>query len=476
MADAGSRHAAGPSGGSGEPRPYARCFTTSIARRMAGFPKDFVWGATAAYQIEGAVTEEGRGESIWDRFSHTPGNVVNGDTGDVACDHFHRWQADVSIMAGLGLEAYRFSIAWPRIVPAGSGSTNPMGPDFYDRLVDELLANDIEPYPTLYHWDLPQALELDGGWTDRTTAEAFAEYAGVVAGRLGDRVTKWMTLNEPWVSATLGYELGVHAPGRRSLRNSLAASHHLLLGHGLAVEAIRAAASRAEVGIVLNFEPKHPATSDDRDRTEARVADALMNRWYLDPVTGRGYPHEGVAATGWDQAEIRSGDLESIAAPLDQLGVNYYRRAIVSSPMNSDEGPRSLRKDERVTDIGWEVYPDGISEILSWIWDTYGIGSMYVTENGAAYHDKQEGRYHDTDRIDFLRDHISQVEALVDRGVPVDGYFVWSLLDNFEWAWGYSQRFGIIHVDYATQRRTLRSSAHWYADLVSSGGLPAGPA
>ena len=439
---------------------------------MAGFPEDFVWGAaTAAYQIEGAVDADGRGPSIWDRFSHTPGTTVDGHTGDVACDHYHRWREDIGLMAELGLDAYRFSIAWPRVIPKGRGEVNRAGLDFYDRLIDGLLEAGIEPYPTLYHWDLPQALEDEGGWPSRATAEAFGEYAAVVADRIGDRVVKWMTLNEPWVSATNGYELGVHAPGRHSPADALDAGHHLLVGHGLAVQALRAAVPGADVGIVLNLEPKHPATADAADRRQSDVAHALMNRWYLDPILGRGYPPEGVRATHWEQTVVRNGDLDTIATPIDHLGVNYYTRQIVDEAAEHRGGRRLAQRSDRVTDMGWEVYPPGIAEVLEWLHAEYAIETLFVTENGAAYHDRGT-TFDDADRVAFLRDHLVEVAGAIERGVPVAGYFVWSLMDNFEWAWGYTQRFGITHVDFETQQRTPRASARWYSRLIAGGTIP----
>ncbi len=437
------------------------------------FPAGFLWGAaTASYQIEGAANEDGRGESIWDRFSHTPGRIDNDDTGDVACDHYHRWPDDIALMGELGLHAYRFSVAWPRIVPTGSGTVNPAGLDFYDRLVDGLLEAGITPHLTLYHWDLPQTLQDAGGWPVRGTAEAFAEYAGVVAQRLGDRVRHFATLNEPWCAAHLGYQEGVHAPGHTSLEESLAASHHLLLGHGLATQAVRAAAPDAAVGIVLNFEPKHPASDDPLDVAAAEVAHARMNRWYLDPVAGRGYPQVGVDATGWNLAEVRNGDLEIIAQPIDFLGVNYYTREIVSTADTAGGAAGVLTASDRKNDMGWEVYPAGLAEILDWIWDEYRIGPLYVTENGAAYHDAGDTPpFHDEARRTYVRDHLDAALDSIERDVPLVGYFVWSLLDNFEWAWGYAQRFGIIHVDYETQQRTIRQSGRWYADVIAANTL-----
>jgi beta-glucosidase len=438
------------------------------------FPQGFVWrAAPATYQLDGAVAEDGRGESNWARFSHTPGTVAGDATGDVACDHYHRWPEDIALMGELGLAAYRFSIAWPRIQPTGRGLANPAGLDFYDRLVDGILEAGIDPVITLYHWDLPQALEDTGGWRSRDTAEAFAAYAGIVAARLGDRVRTIATLNEPWVSSTLGYLDGIHAPGRTSQSEALAAAHHLLLAHGLGVQAVRAETPGADVGIVLNFEPKHPALDHPLDLAEAEIAHALMNRWYLDPLSGRGYPEPGVAATGWDQSEVAAGDLDVIAQPLDFLGVNYYSREVVRSPQLPADEPGLLRKGDRRTAMDWEVYPSGLTEILDWIWEDYGIGPLYVTENGAAFRDEGTSPpFDDEDRRTYLADHLAAARNALAHGVPLAGYFVWSLLDNFEWAWGYDQRFGIVHVDYDTQQRTIRQSGRWYADVIAANALP----
>ena len=435
------------------------------------FPEGFLWGAsTSAYQIEGAVRADGRGESIWDRFSHTPGHVVNGDTGDVACDHYHRWEEDVALVAELGLSAYRLTVAWPRVVPEGSGPVNEAGLGFYDRLVDALLAKGIEPMVVLYHWDLPQMLEERGGWPARATALAFADYAAVVAARLGDRVRLIATCNEPWCSATLGYLTGEHAPGRRSREGALAAGHHLLLAHGLGAQAIRAAAPGARVGIILDFAPQHPASDDPRDVALAAVADAQRNRWYLDPLTGRGYPEEGVAAHHWAMEEVLPGDLDTICQPLDFLGVNYYSRHVVRSPELPQQAPGLRRPSPHVTDMGWEIYPPGLTETLVRLDAEYRVGPLYVTENGAAFRDASPAPpFNDLRRIAYLRDHLAAVHTAIEQGAPVRGYFVWSLLDNFEWALGYSQRFGLVHVNHDTQERTVRASGRWYAAAAAAG-------
>ncbi len=444
------------------------------------FPADFTWGAaTASYQIEGAVHAEGRGESIWDRFSHTPGRVLNGDTGDVACDHYHRMRDDVALIAGLGLNAYRFSVSWSRVLPEGSGAVNPAGLDFYDRLVDELLARGIAPFVTLYHWDLPQALEDAGGWPVRATAEAFADYAGIVAARLGSRVRAIATLNEPWVAADLGYRIGVHAPGRTDPAAALAASHHLLVGHGLGMQAIRAAAPTTAAGIVLNLSPQHPASPHPLDLEAAADEHAWLNRWYLDPIMGRGYPEAPAWAAGHARAEVRDGDMALIQAPIDFLGVNYYSRNVVRSA-----GLPPLDATEHVerTGLGWEVYPTGLVEVLEFVASRTGALPLYITENGAAYPDDAVEPARDPARVRFLRRHLDAALDAIEQRIPLHGYFVWSLLDNFEWALGYGPRFGLVHVDYGTLERRVRDSGRFIEAVARSGRLPlaatadAGPA
>jgi beta-glucosidase len=435
------------------------------------FPDGFVWGtATASYQIEGAAREDGRGESIWDRFSHTPGRVRNGDTGDVACDHYHRYREDVALMAGLGFNAYRFSISWPRVLPAGTGAVNAAGLDFYDRLVDELLANQIAPFATLYHWDLPQALEDAGGWPRRATAEAFAEYAGIVAGRLGDRVRSIATFNEPWVVADHGYRNGTHAPGRSDPAAAIAAAHHLLVAHGLGMQAIRTAAPATPAGIVLNLAPQHPASPHPLDLEAASAAHDWLNRWYLDPLVGRGYPELPSWAPGGVRSEIQDGDMDLIAAPLDFIGVNYYNQSRVRSALLPPLGPGGDPPER--TGMGWEVYPAGLAEVLEFVASRSGDLPLYVTENGAAYPVDEADPARDPARVSFLRRHLAVALDALERGVPLRGYFVWSLLDNFEWAQGYSPRFGIIHVDYPTLERRVRDSARFMGALARSGRLP----
>ncbi|MEV6977190.1 family 1 glycosylhydrolase [Kitasatospora sp. NPDC093806] len=467
------------------------------------FPPGFRWGAaTAAYQVEGAAAEDGRTPSVWDTFCRTPGRVHDGDTGDVATDHYHRYREDVALMAGLGLDAYRFSLAWPRVRPGGSGPANRAGLDFYDRLVDELLAHGITPVVTLYHWDLPQPLEDAGGWTTRSTAHRFAEFAALAAGRLGDRVTSWTTLNEPWCSAFLGYGSGVHAPGRADPVAALTAHHHLLLAHGLAVGALRAALpAGAEVSLTLNLADVRARTDDPADRDAARRIDGLANRIFLDPVFHGRYPADVLADTAHltDWAFVRDGDLTAIARPLDALGLNYYTPTVVSaeqptapdhtpaegpredghgggerSPWPADEGIRFHPAAGPRTAMGWPVDPDGLYRLLSRLRTELPGLPLLVTENGAAYEDRPDatGAVHDPERIAYLHGHLDAVRRAIADGTPVRGYFLWSLLDNFEWAYGYSKRFGIVHVDFASLRRTPKSSAHWYAELIRTGRLP----
>jgi beta-glucosidase len=434
------------------------------------FPEDFTWGvATASYQIEGAYDEDGRGESIWDRFSKTPGKVLDGDTGDIACDHYHRMPEDVRLIADLGVSAYRFSIAWPRVVPDGTGEVNHRGLDFYDHLVDELLDAGLTPFPTLYHWDLPQALEDRGGWRNRATAEAFLDYATAVTDRLGDRVAGFTTLNEPWCSAILGHLTGEHAPGLQDRGAALAASHHLMLGHGLVAQHLHA--SGLEVGYVVNHEAMIPASDHPADVAAARMADQKMSDWFLDPVVGRGYPPSVVADYQWDEEPVRSGDLEVISEPLDFIGLNYYTARLVADPGLPDK----VRANRRIvpvelTDMGWPVYPDGLTTHLRRLADDYGFERIYITENGAAYRDvvDPDGAVRDPDRISYLARHFEAASEAMHAGVPLAGYFVWSLMDNFEWALGYSKRFGLVYVDYPTGRRIPKASYQWLRGQVSA--------
>ncbi len=460
------------------------------------FPAGFVWGAaTAAYQIEGAAAEGGRTPSIWDTFSRTPGKVRNGDTGDIAADHYHRYREDVALMAELGLGAYRFSLAWPRIQPAGSGPANEAGLDFYDRLVDELLANGITPVATLYHWDLPQTLEDQGGWLNRDTAYRFAEYASLTARRLGDRIGTWTTLNEPWCSAFLGYGSGVHAPGRTSPAEALTAHHHLLLAHGLGVAALRAELpATAQVSLTLNLAAVRPLTADPADLDAARRIDGLANRIFLDPVFHGSYPADVLADTAevTDWSFVHDGDLAEISRPIDSLGINYYTPTVVAaddpehpaprqdghagelSPWPADTGVRFLPAEGSRTAMGWPVDADGLYELLTRLRDDLPGLPLLVTENGAAYDDYSDptGAVHDPERVAYLHGHLDAVRRAAADGVPVCGYFLWSLLDNFEWAYGYGKRFGMVHVDFASQRRTPKDSARWYAEVIRTGRLP----
>ena len=428
------------------------------------FPAGFVWGAaTSAYQIEGAVAEEGRGPSIWDTFCRVPDAIADGSNGDVACDHYHRWPEDLDIVASLGVDAYRFSIAWSRVQPDGSGAWNERGLDFYDRLVDGMLARGLAPYATLNHWDLPQALQDKGGWGERETVHRFVEYARHMQRRLGDRVRSIATHNEPWVAAVLGHQTGVFAPGLKSRALAMQVAHHLLLSHGLALQALRADGCRAELGLVLNLAPMHPATDTPADRDKARIEDGLLRRWYLDPVVHGRYPADALAALGADAPQVQPGDMAAIAQPVDFVGVNYYSRSVVSAGAPRDAKAVGCE----VTAMGWEVYPEGLTELLVGLHRDYPGLPLLITENGAAFDDLAiDGRVEDAARVQYLQRHVAAVADAIAQGVPVRGYFVWSLLDNFEWSSGYVKRFGIVHVDYATQRRTLKASAHWYRDFV----------
>ena len=449
------------------PRPQA------LPNNLSHFPADFTWGvATAAYQIEGAVDADGRRASIWDTFAHTPGKVLNGDTGDQACDHYRRWREDVGLLRELGVGAYRFSISWPRILPTGSGNVNAAGLDWYERLVDALLEGGIKPWVTLYHWDLPQPLEDAGGWPERATADAFVELAETVGRRLGDRVETWSTLNEPWCSAFLGYQLGAHAPGKTDLRRAFQASHTLLLAHGRAVDALRAVCPRARVGIVLNPTPVEAASDADADVAAARRADAYLNRWFFDPLFGRGYPADLLEYLGSRFQLPTDADLRAIATPIDFIGINYYRPTIVRAHASEAalEFSSVSSPNEPVTEMSWIVRPSGLRDLLLRIHRDYPIRELAITENGAAYPDPSptDGRVHDPERTRYVAEHIAAVGEAIDAGVPVTGYFVWSLLDNFEWAQGYSNRFGLVHVDFASQRRTLKDSGRWYQELIAS--------
>jgi beta-glucosidase len=440
---------------------------------LPDFGTGFRWGvATAAYQIEGGAAEGGRGPSVWDTFSHTPGRVRGDATGDVTCDHYHRWEADLDLLVELGVDTYRFSISWSRVAPDGTGAVNAAGLDFYDRLVDGLASRGIAPMATLYHWDLPQALEDHGGWTERATAERFAEYAGIVARRLGDRVPRWITLNEPFVHMAFGYALGLHAPGRALLLDALPVGHHQLLGHGLAVAALRAQGAR-EVMLTNNYTPVTAATDGDADRAAAAAYDALHNGLFTDPVLLGRYPDLSGFGVEAVPGFVREGDLDVIATPLDALGVNYYTPSIIAaaepgSPLPFVNVP--VPADE-YTGFGWPVVPDGLRDLLVHLHGHYGaaLPPVYITENGCSYPDvvDADGAIRDPRRIDFLRAHLQSLHQAVEAGVDVRGYLVWSLLDNFEWADGFDQRFGLVHVDYDTLERTPKQSFAWFRDLLA---------
>jgi beta-glucosidase len=461
--------------------------TTEQSDLIASLPPSFRWGvATSAYQIEGAVDEDGRTASIWDTFCRTPGAVANGETGDPACDHYHRMPQDIALIQDLGLDTYRFSVAWPRVQPGGLGPANPSGLAFYDRLVDELLGRGIDPWVTLYHWDLPQELEDAGGWPARDTAYRFADYAMLVFDQLGDRVRTWTTLNEPWCSAMLGYATGVHAPGRRDFAAAMNAVHHLLLGHGLATQRMRAAAAgRVELGITLNLGTAVPATDSELDRAAARRADGLAARTYLDPLRYGRYPADVVADLAARKVElpVRPGDLEIISTPIDVLGVNYYTGSLFSGldedgrSQDPDGNPvqRAVPRGLPTTAMGWEILPGGLTDLLVRLSQDYPGLPMVITENGAAFDDRPDetGFVRDEDRTAYLATHVAAVAAARQAGADVRGYFIWSLLDNFEWAEGYAKRFGIVRVEYDTQARIPKQSALWYRDTVRRvrGGL-----
>ena len=439
------------------------------------FPEGFVWGtATSAYQIEGAWNEDGKGPSVWDTFSHTPGKVLNGDTGDVACDHYHRYREDVALMRQLHLGAYRFSISWPRVLPAGRAAVNPAGLDFYDRLVDELCRNGIRPVVTLYHWDLPQALEDAGGWANRETAKWFGEFASLMGRRLGDRVSLWITLNEPLAVVLAGYIMGIHAPGKQDVALALQVSHHLNLAHGWAVPALRAAAPGARVGITHVSMPVYPATSNEADELAARRCDNFINRWFWEPALRGAYPQEAWNDLGALVPRIESGDLDHLAPPIDFFGHNSYTRTVVRDEPNVPiVRAVPVRQEGRPhTDMDWEVYPQHLFDALTRIHRDYGPMDIYITENGAAYPDRVvDGRVRDLERVAYLRDHLREAARAIAAGVPLRGYFCWSLLDNFEWNFGFSKRFGIVYVDFATQRRIVKDSGFFFAEVAANNAL-----
>ena len=447
------------------------------------FPENFIWGsATASYQIEGAWDKHGKGESTWDRFTHTPGKIRNNDNGDVANDHYRLWKKDIGLMKKLGLKAYRFSISWPRILPKGRGKVNQKGLDFYSRLVDGLLEAKIVPFATLFHWDFPQILEDEGGWAVRSTAEAFVEYTDIITRALGDRVKNWITHNEPAVVAWLGYETGDHAPGKKDITLALRSAHHLLLSHGWSVPIIRRNSSDSEAGIVLNIGWKVPASNSAMDRELARLDDGRWFRWFSDPVYGRGYPSDmvehfskaGALPKGLDF--VQAGDMNVIAVPTDFIGLNYYSRNLhrADAPDNDPQIDFLLPKTpENWTEMDWENYPDGLSGSLSRVYFDYLPRKIYVTENGASYSTApdENGNIPDVHRTNYLKTHFAAAYRAIQAGVPLAGYFVWSLMDNFEWSFGYAQRFGIVWVNFETQERILKDSAKWYKTVIKKNGF-----
>ncbi|EPZ42624.1 GH1 family beta-glucosidase [Alicyclobacillus acidoterrestris] len=445
-----------------------------MTRPFIDFPSDFIFGtATAAYQIEGAVKEDGRGESIWDRFSHTPGCVFEGDTGDVACDHYHRYEDDIQLMADLGIPAYRLSISWPRIFPE-RGVYNQAGIDFYRRVLETLHKHGVQPAVTLYHWDLPQYLQDEGGWANRATVDYFVEYAKKVFDELGDLVPKFITHNEPWCASFLSYGLGHHAPGHRDWREAYAAAHHILLSHGKAVEAYRGGGYQGEIGITLNFTWADPASDKPEDIAAAKREDGFANRWFIEPISKGHYPQDMVE---WVEGQlgvfdfIQPGDFEMISTPIDFLGINFYSRNVfragtANAHLQSEVVPPPAN---RVTDMGWEIHPESLYRLLTWLRRDYtGDLPLVITENGAAFQDELvEGAIHDEPRIHYVADHLEAAKRFIDEGGPLKGYFLWSFMDNFEWAFGYSKRFGMVYVDYDTQVRTVKDSGKWYSGQIA---------
>ena len=435
------------------------------------FPKGFLWGvASSSYQIEGAWNEDGKGESIWDRFSHTPGNIMNGDTGDIACDHYHLYKKDVALMRELGVQAYWFSISWPRVLPKGKGDINRVGLEFYNRLVDELLEAEIEPWICLYHWDLPQALQDEGGWVNRNIVRSFADYAELMARELGDKVKRWMIFNEPRCVAWLGHFIGMHAPGIKNLELALKASHHLLLAQGKSIQTLREVSQDFQIGTIVDLGTVHPISDDEEDREAASKLDEFCNRWFIDPLLKGEYPPLA------EKLGLRPSqeDMDLIKQPLDFLGVNYYTRLLATyDPSNPVTQAKVVQKNTPVTEMGWEIYPNGLCEILTRLRKEYDDPVLYVTENGAAFEDnvKRNGGVQDDDRIAFLRDHMLAAYRAIKEGVRLNGYFVWAIIDNFEWAEGYSKRFGLVHTNYETLERTPKKSFYWYKRTIQNNGL-----
>jgi beta-glucosidase len=433
------------------------------------FPRNFAWGtATSAFQIEGAWDRDGKGESIWDRFCHAGGHIVDSTTGDTACDHYNRYPEDIRIMSELGLRNYRFSISWPRVLPEGRGKINNAGLDFYDRLVDELCAAEIEPFLTLYHWDLPQSLQDSGGWSNRDTGKYFADYAALLVKRLGDRVKYFTTLNEPWVIANLGHRTGEMAPGFKDEKLCLQVIHNLLVAHGLGVQALKACRRDCQAGIVLILFPTHPASDSQSDLSASEFAWEKDCAWYLDPLFKACYPERAWEHFGNLVPCLEPGDMALISRELDFLGVNFYFRSVMSENGRLQEIPGAS-----YTDMGWEVHAPALRQLLLRITRDYRLPPLYITENGAAYKDEltEDGRVHDSKRIEYVRDHLLEAHAAIQEGVDLRGYFLWSLLDNFEWACGLSKRFGVVYVDYQSQTRYLKDSAFWYAKVIRRNGL-----
>lgn len=445
---------------------------------MAKFPRDFVWGtATSSYQIEGAVNEDGRTPSIWDTFSKTEGKTYKGHTGDVACDHYHRYKEDVEILKEIGVKAYRFSIAWPRIFPE-EGKYNPKGMDFYKKLIDELQKRDIVPAATIYHWDLPQwAYDKGGGWLNRESIKWYVEYATKLFEELGDAIPLWITHNEPWCASILSYGIGEHAPGHKNYREALIAAHHILLSHGEAVKAFREMNIKgSKIGITLNLTPAYPASEKEEDKLAAQYADGFANRWFLDPIFKGNYPEDMMELYSKIIGEfdfIKEGDLETISVPIDFLGVNYYTRSIVKYNEDSMLKAENVPGPGKRTEMGWEISPESLYDLLKRLDREYTKLPMYITENGAAFKDEvtEDGRVHDDERIEYIKEHLKAAAKFIEEGGNLKGYFVWSLMDNFEWAHGYSKRFGIVYVDYETQKRILKDSALWYKEVILDDGI-----
>jgi len=430
------------------------------------FPADFIWGvAASSFQIEGAAKQGGRGPSIWDDFCKQPEAIADGSNGDVACDHYHLWESDLDIIFDLGLNAYRFSVAWSRVQPEGFGAWNEEGLAFYDRLIDGLIKRGIQPHLTLNHWDLPSGLQAKGGWKNRETVDHFVAYAKKIAARFGDRVISIATHNEPWVQTILGHETGIFAPGIKNRATAMQVSHHLLLSHGLALQALRAQGCKSQLGIVLNLAPMHPVSNSAADVAKAKIEDGRLLRWFMDPMFKACYPQDILEFLGDDAPKVQAGDMQTIATSMDFLGVNYYSRSLVSS-----DPDWSLKQTGcELTDMGWEVYPQGLTELLVRLNRDYKIPPISITENGAAFPDQMtHGRVHDRERTLYIANHIAAMQAAMKQGVVITSYMVWSLLDNFEWASGYAKRFGIVYVDYETQKRVLKDSALWYRDFVQS--------